>query len=150
MLTAEGFLLVLVVALVYGTIRTLPRLIAGRHAYVPATDVKRDMDAGTDLLVLDVRSPAEFSGEPGHIPGALNVPLEQLRIGLADGALNGRDRDMPVVAVCRSDARAAFAVRMLKRRGFRKVHVLSGGITAWEEEGFPLHTGGNDPGSGLL
>jgi 3-mercaptopyruvate sulfurtransferase SseA len=81
------------------------------------------------LTLLDVRSPHEFEGlagaycDPrhGHIPGAVNLPLERLlecrdaeqvrsAVGLADGA--------EIVAYCHSGQRSAYAVRVLREAGY--------------------------------
>lgn len=51
---------------------------------LPVTWLKARLDAGEPLLVLDVRTAAEFHGPQGHIRGALNLPLEQLPERLAE------------------------------------------------------------------
>ncbi len=63
---------------------------------------------GTDLLVLDVRSPAEFEGM--HIPGAYNVPLDTLGEHATEIQRHVED---PVVLVCRSGMRASQAEQRL-------------------------------------
>ncbi|MBO2457529.1 rhodanese-like domain-containing protein [Actinomadura violacea] len=85
--------------------------------------------------LLDVRTPAEFAAL--HIPGSYNVPLDTLREHRAE---LGRHLD-EVVLVCRSGARAAQAERALAGAGLSDVHVLDGGITAWQASGAPLNRG---------
>lgn len=77
--------------------------------------------------VLDVRSPAEF--ETAHIPGSYNVPLDTLREH-RDELRQHLDDD--VVVVCRSGNRAAQAEQVLAEVGLPNVHVLDGGMLAWE------------------
>jgi rhodanese-related sulfurtransferase len=48
------------------------------------------------------------------------------------------DGDRTVVAICRSDARAAFAVRRLRRAGFKRVLVMSGGMLGWLADDLPV------------
>ncbi|WP_281963963.1 rhodanese-like domain-containing protein [Serinicoccus marinus] len=86
--------------------------------------------AGADLLVLDVRTPAEF--ESAHIEGSYNVPLDTLKEHRADIA---RHLDTDVVLVCRSGARAEQADVTLSAAGSDNLHVLRGGMGAWESSG---------------
>jgi rhodanese-related sulfurtransferase len=85
--------------------------------------------------LLDVRTPAEFAAV--HIPGSDNVPLDLLREHRDE--LGRRLGD--VVLVCRSGARAAQAERALAEAGLPGVHVLDGGITAWQASGAPVNRG---------
>ena len=97
----------------------------------------REWTASTDgPRLLDVRTPAEFT--TAHIPGSYNVPLDQLR--------EHRDElrehlDQEVVLICRSGARAGQAEGLLARAGLTNLHVLDGGITAWQNAGAPVHQG---------
>jgi len=86
--------------------------------------------------ILDVRTPGEF--ETAHIAGAYNVPLDLLREH-RDEIVKHLDED--VVLVCRSGQRAAQAEETLRTAGLGKVHILDGGITAWEAGGFAVNRG---------
>ena len=143
----EGVALLVGVAGVYLGIRLLPRLLAGWRAYLSPQVVHARLEAGETLLLLDVRSRAEFGGELGHLRGSVTVPLGEPSTRLAsDDALRARVAT-PVVAICRSDARAAFAVRILRRAGFEQVNVLSGGMAAWVGESLPVEYGPPPPGA---
>ncbi|MGB3186468.1 MAG: rhodanese-like domain-containing protein [Ornithinimicrobium sp.] len=83
-----------------------------------------------ELLVLDVRTPAEF--ETAHIEGSYNVPLSTLTEH-RDEVCRHVDRD--VVLVCRSGARAQQAESTLTASAPANLHVLHGGIAAWEAAG---------------
>ena len=74
-------------------------------------------------FLLDVREPAEFVA--GTIPGAVNVPLGELR-----GRLGELPKDRPIVAFCKVGQRGYFAERILAQRGY-DVRNLSGGYTTW-------------------
>lgn len=87
--------------------------------------------------LIDVRTPAEF--EAGHIPGAINVPLDQLRGQLEDICEVLREHD--VVLVCRSGQRAGQAQRALHEAGLGRSAVLSGGIVDWQATGGDLNRG---------
>lgn len=86
--------------------------------------------------VLDVRTPGEF--ETAHIAGAYNVPLDLLREHREEIV---RHLDEDVVLVCRSGQRAAQAEETLRMAGLSNVHILGGGITAWEAHGFAVNRG---------
>ena len=86
--------------------------------------------------VLDVRTPGEF--ETAHIAGAYNVPLDLLREHREEIA---KHLDDDVVLVCRSGRRAVQAEETLRNVGLTNVHILDGGITAWEAKGFPVNRG---------
>ena len=75
--------------------------------------------------IIDVREPAEFVGDLGHLPRAELVPLATLVA--AAGAWN---RDEPLLLVCRSGARSARATQQLGALGFRTVVNLGGGMMA--------------------
>ncbi|MHA6204650.1 rhodanese-like domain-containing protein [Dyella soli] len=89
--------------------------------------------AGQAPLVLDVRHADEY--RDGHIPGALNIPVEQLS-GRA-GAL-GVPRDREIVVYCVSGLRAARAQETLQALGYSHVRVLDGSLNAWRQQKLPL------------
>jgi len=71
-------------------------------------------------VILDVRSPAEVAR--GALPGAVSIPLEQLRERLEE-----LDPDIPTVVYCEVGIRAHAAVRILRQNGFARVENLKGG-----------------------
>lgn len=86
--------------------------------------------------LLDVRTPAEF--ETAHIPGAYNVPLDILKEHRQE-ILTHLDED--VVLMCQSGQRAAQAEQSLAAAGLANVHVLEGGMLAWERAAGPVNRG---------
>jgi uncharacterized membrane protein YdjX (TVP38/TMEM64 family)/rhodanese-related sulfurtransferase len=114
----------------------LPRLIGRlRRPMLDARAFKQRLDSGDGLLVLDVRTAAEFTGEQGHIEGALNIPLQDLPRRLDE--LEDY-RQQPVAIVCRTDMRSAEAAHLLDKAGFSDVQVVRGGMTKWNEAGLPV------------
>ena len=87
---------------------------------------------GPDPTLIDVRTPAEFAA--GHIPGAVNVPVDELRASL-DELRSVLDDHRDVVLICRSGARAGQAQEVLNAAGLRCPAVLSGGIVDRERAG---------------
>lgn len=113
----------------------LPRLI-GRLRRRPMIDIpqlRQRLDAGEDVLVLDVRTPQDYVGEQGHIGVAINIPVEQLATRLAEIS---DYQERPVVTVCRTDRKSAAAAKILAQNGFADVHVARMGMTAWNEQGY--------------
>lgn len=101
-----------------------------------ARTLREQLDGPRPPRVLDVRTPAEF--ESVHIPGAYNVPLDTLREH-RDEILRHLDED--VVLVCRSGQRANQAEQSIAAAGMPNVHVLDGGMLAWERIGGPVNRG---------
>jgi rhodanese-related sulfurtransferase len=85
------------------------------------------------LVVLDVRTPAEFAA--GHVPGARNVSHDQLAAKLAE-LEPLRDKD--VVLYCRSGRRSLLAEDVLRKAGFNKLLHLDGDYLAWEAQQRPV------------
>lgn len=109
-------------------------------ALIDSHDLNQLLDSATPPRVLDVRTPGEF--ESAHIAGAYNIPLAALRASLREH----RDEivahlDQDVVLVCRSGQRAAQAEETLRNAGLPNVHILDGGISAWEAKGFAVNRG---------
>ncbi|WP_081752737.1 rhodanese-like domain-containing protein [Kallotenue papyrolyticum] len=111
------------------------------HMHLPAVV---DVETAAELLatgqpatlMIDVRTPAEF--ESLHIPGSYNVPLDLLAEH-CDELRHLHDR--PVILVCRSGQRARQAEELLRAANLPQVHILEGGISAWEQAGKPMRRG---------
>lgn len=126
--------------------RTAPELAGLELAYAPPFNSARDpvnflgmiagnvLDGTTELayadalpegsLLIDVREEAEH--QAGTIPGAVNIPLGQLR-----GRLRELDKSRELVVHCQVGLRGYLAERILKQNGFR-VRNLSGGYLTWK------------------
>jgi rhodanese-related sulfurtransferase len=97
-------------------------MIFKRMGQVSSADAKRMVQEGAKLV--DVRSAAEFGS--GHIPGAVNVPVNELGAKLK--SLGPKDK--PVIVYCASGTRSAMARSVLKAQGFEKVFNL-GSMSRW-------------------
>jgi len=107
-----------------------------RPTTINSADLRILLQSASPPRVLDVRTPAEFDAV--HMPGAYNVPLDLLREH-RDEISSHLDQD--IVLVCRSGQRAAQAEDTLRRAGLTNVHVLDGGLAAWEATGFAVNRG---------
>lgn len=83
-----------------------------------------DKEPSKNALLLDVRTPAEF--ESGHIEGAINIPVDDLRSRIGEIPV-----DQTVVAYCKVGMRGYLATRILLQHN-RKAYNLSGGYTTWQ------------------
>jgi rhodanese-related sulfurtransferase len=115
----------------------IPRLVAKlrERPMLEVEELKRLVEAGENLLVMDVRTAAEFVGEQGHMAFSHNLPLPELAARLDE---LGEDLDRPIAIVCRTDRRSAKAAALLARQGFSDIHVVRGGMTAWLKRGWPV------------
>lgn len=80
-----------------------------------------------DVLILDVRNPDEFKS--GHIPNAINIPVDRLASKLS--TLNSY-KNSEILVYCASGGRSSKAANILSKRGFSKVYNLSGGISSYK------------------
>lgn len=98
--------------------------------HLSVSELKSMMERHDRVQVIDVRSPGEYAS--GHIPGAMNLPLEELEARLDD-----IERNAPVVLVCRSGRRSGLACETLNPHRDR-VMSLDGGVESWTQSGLPF------------
>ena len=92
---------------------------------VTVHELKQRMDAGEDLLILDVREPYEY--QIANIGGRL-IPMNEV-----PRRIDEIDRDREVIVQCLSGGRSQRVAEYLKQSGYEKVSNLAGGIRAWSE-----------------
>jgi rhodanese-related sulfurtransferase len=86
-----------------------------------------EKSSGNKMLILDVRSPGEY--ERGHVPGAINIPHNQVKNRLSEII---EYKDQTVVVYCRSGRRAGMAESVLEASGFTQLKHLEGDWLGWE------------------
>ncbi len=96
---------------------------------ITAAELKRRLDSGEDIQLIDVREPNEYAY--ARIPDSVHIPLGQV--------LNRMDEIDPArettVVHCKGGGRSARAIEALQRAGFQgKLINLAGGITAWSND----------------
>ncbi len=97
---------------------------------ISPADYQGKFGAGSDHLLLDVRTPEEFAS--GHIPGAVNISVDALAQRLSEVP-----QEAPVVVYCRSGNRSNQATQILDQAGYTQIYDL-GGIVTWAEQGYPV------------
>lgn len=109
-----------------------------RGAMITVEELKQKMQNGEELLVLDVRTEEEFAGSLGHVPGAVNIPLDMLDRRAHELV---EWMEMPLIVICRTDARSASALRMLNGFGFADVAFVKRGMVAWNRAHYDVERG---------
>lgn len=113
----------------------LPGLI-GRLRRGPMMEVeslKQKLDAQEDVLLLDVRTAADYVGEQGHVKNSVLIPVEELESRLSEIE---SFQEKTVLTICRTDRRSAKAAQILTKHGFADVHVVKQGMTDWNAKGY--------------
>jgi len=94
---------------------------------LPPQQVKRRLDAGEPLRLLDVREPWECA--IARLPGSLNIPLGEIA-----SRWHELDADSEIVVVCKAGSRSRRVAQFLSAQGFGRVANLTGGIDAWTRD----------------
>jgi hydroxyacylglutathione hydrolase len=98
-------------------------------------DLPSRLSARSETQLLDVREQAEW--DEGHIPGSVFCPWHDIR-----GIPGGLDPERPIAVVCASGQRAGVGASLLALHGAAQViHVVDGGLPAWERLGYPVERG---------
>lgn len=87
----------------------------------------------SDVITLDVRTPAEFA--EGHISGAININVED---GNFESEIEKLDKNSTYAVYCRSGRRSAAAIETMKDAGFTSLFNMKGGTLDWTAAGLPL------------
>ncbi len=88
-------------------------------------------------LVLDVRTPAEYNGEGGHVAGAILRPVQDIESWVSEYS---DYKTRPVYLICGSGKRSMRAANRLLEAGFQKPINVTGGMRAWTEADLPVVT----------
>jgi len=99
---------------------------AARGSTISVQDLKEMQDAGKEFYLVDVREPNEF--EIVSIPGATLIPKDRV---LSGEALADLPQDKQVILYCKTGARSAEALAVLKGAGFSDAVHVGGGVSAW-------------------
>lgn len=98
-------------------------------------ELKRQLDAGELVFIIDLRHPLELLPDPFTLPGALHFSPDALA---ARHQEIPRDRDVVLFCTCPSEATAARTAMSLLKLGIARVRPLRGGYDEWKRLGFPL------------
>jgi sulfur-carrier protein adenylyltransferase/sulfurtransferase len=100
---------------------------------VALEELKKRIDAGEKLVLLDVREKEEYRG--GHLPNAVSIPRGFLEIQV-EARLP--DKDAKIVTYCAGGTRSALAARTLAELGYANVETANPGFVRWKDLGYPI------------
>ena len=106
-----------------------------RMAKISVDELKRRLDAGESISVVDVRHPLALDLDPESIPGAINFTLEDIEHRHHEIP---RDRDIVLYCSCPNEVSSARTAFLLKKKGIHRVRPLEGGLGTWRERQFPV------------
>ncbi|HET7215443.1 MAG TPA: rhodanese-like domain-containing protein [Terriglobia bacterium] len=110
-----------------------------RLARITPAQLQGKLNAGDDILILDVRRTRRSHQELHGIPGALRIDPHYIERDIAAMVPVERpDRHIVIYCACPGEFTSARIALALRRRGFQQVWPLAGGLDAWRNHGFPL------------
>jgi phage shock protein E len=92
------------------------------------------LDSDSNVVVLDVRTPGEFTSSTGHLEGAILIPVQDLASRLDELEPY---REKTILVYCRTQNRSTVATKLLTEKGFNAV-CMTGGIVQWNAEQRPV------------
>ena len=96
---------------------------------ISVLELKRRLDAGQEVVILDVREASEL--KICSLPNTFHIPLGDLDERLPEiEAVKAKE----IVVYCRSGRRSAIAADFMQENGFKTVYNLKGGVLAWSDE----------------
>jgi cytochrome c oxidase cbb3-type subunit 3/ubiquinol-cytochrome c reductase cytochrome c subunit len=114
-----------------------PEPALGDGRFVSVDVVKKELDRGVKIVLLDARPPFDYTFE--HIAGAISVPFYDV-----DKHLARLPKDVWIVAYCACPhAESGSAIDALARNGYTKGKVLDEGVAVWKARGYPMKSGPN-------
>lgn len=129
------FVLLFIGFLVWRMLQRRAFLRSMRMARLEPQDLKRMMDSGQPVFVVDLRHPLDYLPDPRTIPGALSLTPDKL---VEQSDLIPRDREVVLFCTCPSEATAARMALRLRSMGIHRVCPLRGGFEEWRRLGYPL------------
>jgi membrane protein DedA with SNARE-associated domain/rhodanese-related sulfurtransferase len=110
----------------------LKSLVASR---LEPEELKRQLDAGEQVYIVDLRHPLELVPDPFKLPGAVHFSPDTLTARQNEIP---RDRDVVLYCTCPSEATAAKTAMQLHKLGIERVRPLRGGLDEWKRLGYPM------------
>ena len=105
---------------------------AAAFTNISVQQLKAALDAKEQLVLLDVRTPEEYTGD-GHVAGSVLIPVDQIQTRLGE-----LSKATPIVCICRSGNRSQTACATLAANGYTGLRNVTGGMNAWTAAGYPI------------
>lgn len=117
---------------------------ASQKDIISQTQLLSQLKTSTTLQILDVRTAAEYTS--GHVPGALNIPIQELSERIDE--LGRYNRNAPIIVYCEQGIRGHRGVTLLHKAGFTHVQQLEGDMKAWREREYPMTVSASEESAG--
>jgi membrane protein DedA with SNARE-associated domain/rhodanese-related sulfurtransferase len=111
-------------------------------ARISPEELKRKMDAGEDVIIVDLRHALDFAAQPESIPGALHMDAAELEEAYE---VIPRDREIVLFCACPNEVTAARLALLLRSKGITQIRPLAEGYEGWRSRGFPMSLLKDDP-----
>lgn len=125
-------LVLIAIVLISGGLLLWPTLSRGGRRGVSAAEATQLINR-SNAVVIDLRSADDFA--KGHLPSARHIEFGELEAKVAQ---IGKNKSNPVLLVCQTGQQSHKAQRLVQEAGFAEVHVLDGGVNAWQQAGMPV------------
>jgi rhodanese-related sulfurtransferase len=128
---------VLISATAFAEGKTIPQMIGeakSQIAEVTVQEIKADIDAGKNFVLLDVRTSEEYKA--GHLPKSVNIPRGMLEFEIGKAYPN---KETLIVLYCGTSGRGALCTNALMGMGYKNVKNMQGGLKAWGETGYSIY-----------
>ena len=125
-------LVLIAIALISGALLLWPALSRRGRGGVTAGEATQLINR-RNAVVVDLRPAAEFA--TGHLPSARHLEFAELQAKVGQLVKN---KSNPVLLVCQTGQQSNKAVRVVQDAGYAEVHVLQGGLNAWQQAGMPV------------
>ncbi len=105
---------------------------------ITSDELKRKLDGGEEVVIVDLRGSLDFEAEPAMIPGAIHLDvsdLEQVTEQLAQAP------EVILYCNCPNEVTSARMALLLRRKGVKKIRPLTGGLDGWRRQGYPVAQG---------
>jgi membrane protein DedA with SNARE-associated domain/rhodanese-related sulfurtransferase len=112
-------------------------------ARITPEELKEKIDAGEDILIVDLRHSLDFDANPETIPGALHVDAAELEEAYE---VIPRDREIILFCACPNEVTAARLALLLRSKGITRIRPLSEGYEGWRRRGFPMSLAKDETG----
>jgi rhodanese-related sulfurtransferase len=125
-------LVLIAVALISGALLLWPTLVQRGRGGLSAAAATQLINR-RNAVVVDLRPAADFAN--GHLPSARHVEFAELQAKVGQLVKN---KSNPVLLVCQTGQQSNKAARVVRDAGYAEVHVLDGGVNAWQKAGMPV------------
>jgi len=104
-------------------------------ARITPEELKEKIDAGEDVIIVDLRHALDFDAQPETIPGALHMDAAELEEA---HEVIPRDREIVLFCACPNEVTAARLALLLRSKGITRIRPLAEGYEGWRSRGFPM------------